>query len=75
MLQRGSNRGFRYTSNARNAPDASVPQSIMGPMIPNPLELVQVADGVVAQPLPISALATALAGARPEQQRAVSLLP
>eukprot|EP00246_Nothoceros_aenigmaticus_P013694 TRINITY_DN482_c0_g2_i1.p1 TRINITY_DN482_c0_g2~~TRINITY_DN482_c0_g2_i1.p1 ORF type:complete len:133 (-),score=28.80 TRINITY_DN482_c0_g2_i1:480-857(-) len=45
----------------------------MGPMMPNPLEMVQVSadGGGGVQPLPISALATALASARPEQQRAM----
>lgn len=78
MLQRGGNRNFRYTPNARNTPDASVPpQGIMGAMIP-PLDIggvpVPNADTGVPQPLPTSALASALASAPPEQQRAVSFL-
>jgi hypothetical protein len=76
MIQRGGNRNFRYTPNARNTPDASVPpQGIMSAMLPVPLEIggvpVANADTGVLQPLPISALASALASAPPEQQRAV----
>lgn len=48
----------------------------MGTMLPVPLEIggvpVANADSGVLQPLPISALASALASAPPEQQRAVS---
>jgi polyadenylate-binding protein len=76
MIQRGGNRNFRYTPNARNTPDASVPpQGIMSAMLPVPLEIggvpVANADSGNNQPLPISALASALASAPPEQQRAV----
>lgn len=77
MIQRGGNRNFRYTTNARNTPDVAVPpQGIMGAMLPVPIEIggVPVANadaGVPQQPLPISALASALASAPPEQQRAV----
>ncbi|KAG0588126.1 hypothetical protein M758_2G148500 [Ceratodon purpureus] len=76
MIQRGGNRNFRYTPNARNTPDAAVPpQGIMGAMLPVPLEIAGVpvanADPGVLQPLPISALASALASAPPEQQRAM----
>lgn len=80
MLQRGGgNRNFRYTPNARNTPDATVPpQGIMGAMLPVPLEMggvpVANADTGVPQPLPISALASALASAPPEQQRAVCII-
>ncbi|XP_024394224.1 polyadenylate-binding protein 2 [Physcomitrium patens] len=77
MIQRGGNRNFRYTTNARNTPDVAVPpQGIMGAMLPVPIEIggVPVANadaGVPQQPLPISALASALASAPPEQQRAM----
>jgi polyadenylate-binding protein len=76
MMQRGGSRNFRYTPNARNTPDAAVPpQGMMGAMLPVPLEIggVPVAnvDTGVLQPLPISALASALASAPPEQQRAM----
>jgi hypothetical protein len=75
MLPRGGNRNYRFTPNARNTPDASVPpQGIMGAMLP-PLDIggvpVPNADTGVPQPLPTSALASALASAPPEQQRAV----
>lgn len=76
MIQRGGNRNFRYTPNARNTPDATVPpQGMMGAMLPVPLEIggvpVATADTGNNQPLPISALASALASAPLEQQRAV----
>jgi len=76
MIQRGGNRNFRYTPNARNTPDVSVPpQGLMGAMLPVPLEIggvpVASADSGNNQPLPISALSSALASAPPEQQRAV----
>ena len=78
MMQRGGNRNFRYTPNARNTPDAAVPQAMMGAMLPVPLEIGGVpaanADPTVLQPLPISALASALASAPPDQQRAVRSL-
>jgi polyadenylate-binding protein len=75
MLPRGGNRNYRFTPNARNTPDASVPpQGIMGAMLP-PLDIggvpVPNADTGVPQPLPTSALASALASAPPEQQRAM----
>jgi polyadenylate-binding protein len=76
MIQRGGNRNFRYTPNARNTPDVSVPpQGLMGAMLPVPLEIggvpVASADSGNNQPLPISALSSALASAPPEQQRAM----
>jgi polyadenylate-binding protein len=75
MIQRGGNRNYRYTPNARNTPDATVPQGMMGAMLPVPLEIGGVpalsADAGNIQPLPISALASALASAPPEQQRAM----
>lgn len=67
---RSNNRGLRYMPNARNAPDAVVAQ---GMMLPVPLEMggmpVQPADTSVPQPIPISALASALASAPTEQHR------
>ncbi|CAM6125515.1 unnamed protein product [Calypogeia fissa] len=75
MLPRGGNRGFRYTPNARNTPDAAVPpQGVMGGMLHVPsmeLNAIPTADTGVPQPVPISALASALASAPPEQQRAM----
>jgi polyadenylate-binding protein len=77
MLQRGGNRNFRYAPNARNTPDSGVPPpGVMGSMLPAQLEMggvpVPTVDTGVPQPFPISALASALASAPPEQQRAVS---
>ncbi|XP_024387706.1 polyadenylate-binding protein 2 [Physcomitrium patens] len=77
MIQRGGNRNFRYIPNARNTPDVSVPpQGIINTMLPVPLEIggapaANVDPGVPQQPLPISALASALASAPPDQQRAM----
>ncbi|KAH9553067.1 hypothetical protein CY35_09G100300 [Sphagnum magellanicum] len=76
MLQRGGNRNFRYAPNARNTPDSGVPPpGVMGSMLPAQLEMggvpVPTVDTGVPQPFPISALASALASALPEQQRAM----
>ncbi|XP_024398374.1 polyadenylate-binding protein 2 [Physcomitrium patens] len=78
MIQRGGNRNFRYTPNVRNASDGTAPppQGMMGVMLPVPLEIggmpaANVDSGVPQQPLPISALASALASAPPDQQRAM----
>lgn len=62
--------------NARNTPDAVVsPQGMMGAMLPVPLEMggmpVPAADTSLPQPIPISALASALASAPTEQHRVV----
>jgi polyadenylate-binding protein len=77
MIQRGGNRNFRYIPNARNTPDVAVPpQGIINTMLPVPLEIgvapaANADPGVPQQPLPISALASALASAPPDQQRAM----
>ncbi|CAM6036437.1 unnamed protein product [Sphagnum compactum] len=76
MLQRGGNRNFRYAPNARNTPDSGVPPpGVMGSMLSVQLEMggvpVPTVDTGVPQPLPISALASALASALPDQQRAM----
>jgi polyadenylate-binding protein len=77
MMPRGRNRGggFRYTPNARNTPDAAVPQQgVMGGMLHVPameLNAVATAETAVPQPVPISALASVLASAPPDQQQAV----
>ncbi|KAL2613620.1 hypothetical protein R1flu_025312 [Riccia fluitans] len=72
MLPRGGGRQYRYTPNARNTPDVAVPPQAM---LPVPSEVggvpVPTVDSGVSQPLPISALASALASAPPEQQRAM----
>lgn len=62
--------------NLRNGVEpAMVPQGLMGPMIPVPLDAgnVQVApmDSTHSPSIPISTLASALASATPEQQRMV----
>lgn len=74
QLLRTGNRGFRYMPNARNTSGAAVsPQGLMGNALQVPLEMggipVPVAETNVPQPIPISALASALASAPPEQQR------
>jgi polyadenylate-binding protein len=75
MLQRGGNRNFRYAPNARNTPDSGLPPPGVMAMLPVQLEMggvpVAAADTGVPQPLPISALASALASAPLEQQRAM----
>ncbi|KAH8956751.1 hypothetical protein BDL97_07G058800 [Sphagnum fallax] len=75
MLQRGGNRNFRYAPNARNTPDSGLPPPGVMAMLPAQLEMggvpVAAADTGVPQPLPISALASALASAPLEQQRAM----
>ncbi|KAJ7516723.1 hypothetical protein O6H91_22G068600 [Diphasiastrum complanatum] len=76
MIQRGGNRGIRYTASARNTSDSSIPpQALLGAMLPAPIEMgaihVPNVDSGMVQPLPISALASALASAPPEQQRAM----
>ncbi|GLJ18803.1 hypothetical protein SUGI_0335730 [Cryptomeria japonica] len=76
LLQRTANHGLRYMHNTRNGPDPSLmPQSLMGGMVPMPLDVSGIAVGNAEaarpQPLPITALASALASANPEQQRAM----
>ncbi|KAJ7298852.1 hypothetical protein O6H91_05G074200 [Diphasiastrum complanatum] len=72
MFQRSGNRGFRYTPNVRNTPEYNVPpQGTMGSMhsVPPDMGGIAAADSNVS--LPMSALASALASAAPEQQRAM----
>eukprot|EP01018_Ginkgo_biloba_P024917 Gb_00731 [translate_table: standard] len=76
LLQRNANQGFRYMHNARNGPDHSLmPQGLMGAMMPMPLDVAGVpvgnAETARPQPMPITALASSLASASPEQQRAM----
>ncbi|KAJ7272761.1 hypothetical protein O6H91_Y394400 [Diphasiastrum complanatum] len=65
MIQPGG--GFRYTTSARSTSDTSVP--------PQGLQMggvhVSTVDSGMAQLFPISALASALASAPPEQHRAM----
>uniref|UniRef100_A0A0D6R2K9 PABC domain-containing protein n=1 Tax=Araucaria cunninghamii TaxID=56994 RepID=A0A0D6R2K9_ARACU len=76
LLQRNANQGLRYMHNARNGPDPSLmPQGLMGAMLPVPVDVAGIpvgnAETARSQPLPITALASALASANPEQQRAM----
>eukprot|EP00262_Sarcandra_glabra_P021881 TRINITY_DN9428_c4_g1_i1.p1 TRINITY_DN9428_c4_g1~~TRINITY_DN9428_c4_g1_i1.p1 ORF type:complete len:651 (-),score=142.15 TRINITY_DN9428_c4_g1_i1:244-2196(-) len=74
LMQRNANQGFRYMQNTRNGMDPSmVPQGLMGPMMPVPLDAsgmpVSPMDAPRPQPVPITTLASALASASPEHQR------
>ena len=76
LVQRNANQGFRYMQNSRNGMDpAMIPQGLMGPMIPVPLDAGSMQFGPMdagRSPLiPTSALASALASASPDQQRMV----
>ncbi|KAL3603809.1 hypothetical protein D5086_004668 [Populus alba] len=67
MLPRG--RFYRYPS-GRNMPDVPMP-GVAGGMLSVPYDMgvVPIRDAAGGQPMPITALATALANATPEQQR------
>ena len=69
MLPRG--RFYRYP-HGRNMPDAPMP-GVGGGMLSLPYDMgaMPVRDAAAGQPLPITALATALANATSEQQRTV----
>ncbi|XP_068647434.1 polyadenylate-binding protein 2-like [Aristolochia californica] len=76
LVQRNANQGgFRYMQDARNGVDPSMvpPQGLMGPMMPMPLDVsgmpVTPLDAPRPGPIPITALASALASASPEHQR------
>ncbi|XP_077220325.1 poly(A)-binding protein 5 [Tasmannia lanceolata] len=72
LIQRNANQSFRYGQNARNGVDPSmVPQGLMGPMTPLDASGMSVApmDALRPAPVPITALASALASASPEHQR------
>ncbi|KAH9331910.1 hypothetical protein KI387_004018, partial [Taxus chinensis] len=76
LLQRNANHGLRYMHNTRNGPDPSLmPPSLMGGMMPMPLDVSGIpvgnAETTRPQPVPITALASALASASPDQQRAM----
>ncbi|KAJ7560655.1 hypothetical protein O6H91_04G139300 [Diphasiastrum complanatum] len=76
MGQRG-NHGLRFSPGARNTSGINVPpQNFLGGMVPPPLEITGIPvspgdTGMAHQSVPISALASALASASPEQQRAM----
>lgn len=76
LPQRGGNRGnFRYAPNVRNAPDGpqgqGMPQGMpLAPMAPGTVDGPQGPEGA-SQPAQASTLASALALAPPEQQRAM----
>ncbi|KAJ4701722.1 Polyadenylate-binding protein [Melia azedarach] len=68
MLPRG--RVYRYPP-GRNMPDVPMP-GVAGGMLPVPYDMgagMPMRDAAVGQPMPITALSTALANASPEQQR------
>lgn len=74
LLHRNSNQGFRYVGNSRNSMDPSaVAQGVVGPVMPLPFDgSAMPATPIDIQrpgPMPISALASALASASPENQR------
>ncbi|XWS15323.1 hypothetical protein CRYUN_Cryun35bG0086000 [Craigia yunnanensis] len=81
MLHRNNNRGFRYMGNARDVMDPStVPQSIVGPVMPLPFEVsrMPVNPVEVQRPnaVPISTLISALASASSkERNEACNILP
>lgn len=70
MLPRGG-RVYRYPP-GRNMPDVPMP-GVAGGMLPIPYDMssMPLRDGAVGQAMPISALASALANAPPDQQRTV----
>ena len=70
MLPRG--RVYRYPP-GRNMPEVPM-SSVAGGMLSVPYEMggMPLQDAGIKQPMPIPALATALANATPEQQRMVS---
>lgn len=68
MLPRG--RVYRYPP-GRNMPDVPMP-GLAGGMLSVPYDIGgPIRDAALGQPMPIQALATALANATPEQQRTV----
>ena len=69
MLPRG--RVYRYPP-GRNMPDVQM-QGMAGGMLSVPYDIggVPMRDAALGQPMPIQALATALANAKPELQRTV----
>jgi len=69
MLPRG--RVYRYPP-GRNMPDVPMP-GVAGGMLSVPYDMGGMPIRDAAQPMPITALATALANATPEQQRTVGL--
>lgn len=71
MMPRG--RIYRYPP-GRNAPDGSIP-GVAGGMHSVPYDMGGMLPRDSAGPQPVTALASALANATPEQQRTVSRLP
>ncbi|KAJ9674359.1 hypothetical protein PVL29_023734 [Vitis rotundifolia] len=73
MLPRGG-RVYRYPP-GRNMPDVPMP-GVAGGMLSIPYDMgsVPFRDAAIGQPMPISALASALANATPDQQRTVCRL-
>lgn len=71
MVPRG--RGYRYPA-GRGMPDVSL-QGVAGGMLSVPYEMggLPFRDAGISQPIPIGALASALANASPSEQRTVSV--
>ena len=69
MLPRG--RVYRYPP-GRNVPDVSMGAAGMGPVPYDIGNGMQLRDAAISQPIPIGALASALANASPTEQRTVS---
>ncbi|KAK1258990.1 Polyadenylate-binding protein 5 [Acorus gramineus] len=74
MVQRNANQGYRYMSNSRNGmdPAAMLPQGLMSPMMPMPMDIagMPVVPMDANRPSSLS-LASALASATPERQRVI----
>lgn len=74
MLPRGG-RVFRYPPGGRNMPEVPPMPGVPGAMLsPYDMGGFPVRDAAIPQPIPIGALASALANASPDQQRTVCSL-
>lgn len=70
MMPRG--RMYRYPPGGRNMPEVPMP-GVAGGMLSVPYDMsgMPLRDASMAQPIPIGALASALANATPDHQRTV----
>ena len=80
MLHRNNNQGFRYMGNGRDVVDPStVPQSIVGPVMPLPFEVSRMPVNPIEvqrpNPVPISTLISALASASPKERNEACNIP